>query len=227
NTILATRNFAKVASAMMNDIASHKHAVYFSQGVRDKDANGYSDIIKQPQHLKSIRAAITAGTRAVNAGAAAAAASSATTTSSSTTPHQQPPPAVDSPSAAAPTTPSVLSTSKAPDGSTTFELERSIDLLPPKAIVNAAQLEKEVYRMFANAVMFNPGEDGLVADTREMFADVERGMREWRGAESSSGVNSGGAGDGMEEDGSGGVAGAGGAGGGGDEQPGKAKRRKL
>ncbi|KAI6865507.1 hypothetical protein D0864_00085 [Hortaea werneckii] len=223
NTILATRNFAKVASAMMNDIASHKHAVYFSQGVRDKDANGYSDIIKQPQHLKSIRAAITAGTRAVNAGAAA---STAAATSSSTTPHQ-PPPSVDSPSAAAPTTPSVLSASKAPDGSTTFELERSVDLLPPKAIVNAAQLEKEVYRMFANAVMFNPGEDGLVADTREMFADVERGMREWRGAESSSGTNSGGAGDGMDEDGNGGSAGAAGGGGGGEEQQGKVKRRKL
>ncbi|KAI7576771.1 hypothetical protein KC343_g22048 [Hortaea werneckii] len=208
---------------MMNDIASHKHAVYFSQGVRDKDANGYSDIIKQPQHLKSIRAAITAGTRAVNAGAAA---STAAATSSSTTPHQ-PPPSVDSPSAAAPTTPSVLSASKAPDGSTTFELERSVDLLPPKAIVNAAQLEKEVYRMFANAVMFNPGEDGLVADTREMFADVERGMREWRGAESSSGTNSGGAGDGMDEDGNGGSAGAAGGGGGGEEQQGKVKRRKL
>ncbi|KAI6902731.1 hypothetical protein D0869_13274 [Hortaea werneckii] len=231
NTILAPRNFAKVASAMMNDIASHKHAVYFSQGVRDKDANGYSDIIKQPQHLKSIRAAITAGTRAVNAGAAAAAAaaSSSAPATSSSTPHHQPP-SVDSPSAAAAsTTPSsvVLSTSKAPDGSTTFELERSVDLLPPKAIVNAAQLEKEVYRMFANAVMFNPGEDGLVADTREMFADVEKGMREWRGAESSS--NSGGGGEGQEEDGGGGVAAGGGGGGGGEEQlqQGKAKRRKL
>ncbi|KAI6809020.1 hypothetical protein KC327_g10857 [Hortaea werneckii] len=209
----------------MNDIASHKHAVYFSQGVRDKDANGYSDIIKQPQHLKSIRAAITAGTRAVNASAAAAAAAA----TSSSNPAPQPPPPTDSPSAAAgPTTPSVLSTSKAPDGSTTFELDRSLDLLPPKAIVNAAQLEKEVYRMFANAVMFNPGEDGLVADTREMFADVERGMREWRGAESRNGGNTGGGGDGgLEEEGGSGVAAAGGGGGGEEQQQGKAKRRKL
>lgn len=144
----------------MNDITSHKHASYFSTGVRDKDASGYSEIIKQPQHLKSIRAAITAGTRAV-----AAATSSQ-----------------DSPS----TTP-VVSTFKAPDGSTTVELERTPDLMPPKAIVNAAQLEKEVYRMLANAVMFNPGEDGLVADTREMFEDVEAKMREWRGADSSAG----------------------------------------
>ncbi|TKA32917.1 hypothetical protein B0A50_01143 [Salinomyces thailandicus] len=169
NTILATRNFAKVASAIMNDITSHKHASYFASGVRDKDANGYSEIIKQPQHLKSIRAAITAGTRAV---AAASSSSSATATNNT-----------DSPSTSLPTTPAILSTSKASDGSTVVELEASTDLMPPKAIVNAAQLEKEVYRMFANAVMFNPGEDGLVADTREMFGDVEAGMRAWRGAE--------------------------------------------
>src|SRR5207248_6276649 len=32
----------------------------------------------------------------------------------------------------------------------------SSDLVPPKGIVNSAQLEKELMRMFANAVMFNP-----------------------------------------------------------------------
>ena len=32
----------------------------------------------------------------------------------------------------------------------------SEDLVPPKGIVNAGQLEKELMRMFANAVMFNP-----------------------------------------------------------------------
>ena len=138
----------------MNDIQSHKHAAYFAKPVSEKDASGYSEIIKQPQHLKSIRAAIAAGTRAV------AAASSNLS---------------DSPTATADT----------PSGSsTTVELERTDDLQSPKAIVNAAQLEKEVYRMFANAVMFNPGEDGLVAYTREMFGDVEERMREWRGMKS-------------------------------------------
>ena len=66
---------------------------------------------------------------------------------------------------------------------TTAELERTIDLIPPKAIVNGAQLEMEIMRMFANAVMFNPGEDGMVADAREMFDDVEAKISEWRGAE--------------------------------------------
>ncbi|TKA74557.1 hypothetical protein B0A55_04447 [Friedmanniomyces simplex] len=158
-TVFATRNFSKMASTIMNDITSHKHASYFAGPVRDKDASGYSEIIKQPQHLKSIRAAITAGTRAI-----AAATSS-----------------LDSPAA----TPTAAS-AKAAEGST-LELERTADVLPPKAIVNGAQLEKEVYRMFANAVLFNPGEDGLVADTREMFADVEARVRAWRGAEREAG----------------------------------------
>ena len=65
----------------------------------------------------------------------------------------------------------------------TVELDRSVDLMPPKSIVNAAQLEKEVMRMFANAIMFNPGEDGLVSDTREMAEDVEAQIRQWRGFE--------------------------------------------
>ena len=130
----------------MNDINSHKHASYFANAVRDRDAPGYSDIIKVPQNLKSIRAAISSGSKAV--------ASAATATSPS---------------------------GSGADG--TVELDRSVELMPPKAIVNAAQLEKEVMRMFANAIMFNPGEDGLVSDTREMAEDVESQIRQWRGFE--------------------------------------------
>ncbi|WPH03398.1 Hypothetical protein R9X50_00627700 [Acrodontium crateriforme] len=142
-TITTTRSFAKMSAPIMNDINSHKHASYFAGPVRDRDASGYSDIIKRPQHLKSIRAAITAGTRAVNHAASLVEA----------------------------------------DQDGILELERTEDLIPPKAIVNGAQLETEVMRMFANAVMFNPGEDGLVSDTREMFEDVEATMNVWRGAE--------------------------------------------
>ncbi|KAH9826992.1 Bromodomain [Teratosphaeria destructans] len=151
NTITAYRNFAKISSTIMNDISSHKHASYFAGPVREKDASGYSDIIKQPQHLKAIRSAITAGTRAVA-------------------------------QAIAPDSPEATPTNKAVAGdSMAVELERTGDLMPPKVIVNGAQLEKEVYRMLANAVMFNPGEDGLVAETREMFEDVEAKIRAWKG----------------------------------------------
>ncbi|KAF2862558.1 hypothetical protein K470DRAFT_255847 [Piedraia hortae CBS 480.64] len=150
-TITATRNFHKVTAAIMNDISSHKHASYFAGPVRDKDASGYSEIVKQPQHLKSIRVAITAGSRTV--------AATATSTS-----------------------PKSVNTRYEGATTTTVDLPRTEDLLPPKAIVNSTQLEKEVYRMFANAVMFNPGDDGMVAKAREMFDDVEAKFKEWRGA---------------------------------------------
>ena len=46
--------------------------------------------------------------------------------------------------------------------------------------------------MFANAVMFNPGEDGMVSDTREMFEDIEAKLAQWRGAEKEAGEGDGG-----------------------------------
>jgi hypothetical protein len=84
----------------------------------------------------------------------------------------------------------------------------SEDLIPPKGIINYAQLEKELMRVFANAVMFNPDpdrglgrkwqgiekgkgdivgyeidEDTVVKDTRAMFADVEKVVGSLRSAE--------------------------------------------
>lgn len=153
NTVVATRNFAKMSSAIMNDINSHKHAAYFATAVREKTAPGYNDIVLRPQNLKSIRTAITAGTKAV------AAATSA----------------LDSPAEAL--------SSRAVEGSNTIELERTPDLEPPKAIVNGAQLEKELMRMLANAYMFNPGEDGMALSTREFFHDIEEKISDWRGTE--------------------------------------------
>jgi hypothetical protein len=65
------------------------------------------------------------------------------------------------------------------------ELPVSADVMPPKAIVNSAQLEKELMRMFVNAVMFNTGEDGVVEDAREMFESCQRAVSNWRNAERS------------------------------------------
>lgn len=41
-------------------------------------------------------------------------------------------------------------------GENNVELAANPDIVPPKGIVNSAQLEKELMRMFANAIMFNP-----------------------------------------------------------------------
>ncbi|KAF2865393.1 Bromodomain-containing protein [Massariosphaeria phaeospora] len=67
------------------------------------------------------------------------------------------------------------------------ELPMTVDNIPPKAIVNSAQLEKELMRMFANAVMFNAGEEGVVEDAREMFEAVQRSVASWRNVERASG----------------------------------------
>ena len=42
------------------------------------------------------------------------------------------------------------------EGSPSVWIPESPDVMPPKGIVNSAQLEKELMRMFANAIMFNP-----------------------------------------------------------------------
>ncbi len=95
-------------------------------------------------------------------------------------------------------------------GQASMMLPISEDLIPPRGIVNNAQLEKELMRMFANAIMFNHDpnrsfgkafevvpsveesagaenydvdEHGVVKDTRAMFADVEKIVGEMRTAE--------------------------------------------
>jgi hypothetical protein len=146
SSVLAVRNFSRLSTTIMNDIASHKHASTFSVPVRDKIAKGYSDMILVRTDLKSIKTAIGAGARAINAATESDSQSSASNASA-------------------------------------LILPWSDELVPPKGIVNSAQLEREVMRMFANAVMFNPGEDGVVADAREMFGDAEVKLVNFREAE--------------------------------------------
>lgn len=91
----------------------------------------------------------------------------------------------------------------------------SEDLVPPKAIINSAQLERELVHMFCNAVMYNPDPDrgpgpafmkgshgqggddslryevdefGVVRNTRKMFVEVEKLLGDLRNAESQRGV---------------------------------------
>lgn len=67
------------------------------------------------------------------------------------------------------------------------ELPVTPENMPPKAIVNSSQLEKELMRMFVNAVMFNSGEDGVVEDARDMFETVQQSVSNWRSVERGSG----------------------------------------
>ncbi len=86
----------------------------------------------------------------------------------------------------------------------------SVDLVPPRGIVNIAQLEREIVHMFANAIMYAPDpnrgfcpsflkersdgstdenedalgyevdEDAIVKDTRSMFVEVEKLLSDLR-----------------------------------------------
>ena len=212
--ILGSRNFPRTSATIMNDISAHKLASMFAKPLTEREAPGYKDLIYRPQDLKSIKTAIIAGSKAL----AAAENSGAGTTSGgaqagSGTPNSK--------------------------GANTIWVPASADIMPPKGIVNSAQLEKELMRMFANAVMFNrdpkrgvgpkfrdvqrsrrrggggggdqaeggdgrsstkreeeteerdinededeeEDEGGVVRDTREMFAAVEKSVADWRAAE--------------------------------------------
>ncbi|KAI9791261.1 MAG: hypothetical protein M1835_000461 [Candelina submexicana] len=132
NHVLATRNFPRTCQTIMNDITSHKHAGIFANPVKERDAPGYKDLVYQPQDLKSIKSAIAAGGRAI-----AAFAGQVGTPAESV---ESPAPGVGTPTA---------------KKDVNLWLPASLDVVPPKAIINSAQLEKELMRMLANAVMFN------------------------------------------------------------------------
>ncbi|KAK4135776.1 hypothetical protein BT67DRAFT_448708 [Trichocladium antarcticum] len=69
--VLWTRSFNKVCGSAMEQIVHHRSANMFAQPIREKDAPGYHKVIKYPQDLKSIRAAINHGNRAAAQAAAA------------------------------------------------------------------------------------------------------------------------------------------------------------
>ncbi|ODA80959.1 hypothetical protein RJ55_03919 [Drechmeria coniospora] len=101
-------------------------------------------------------------------------------------------------------------------GTASVLLPFSEDLVPPRGIVNSAQLERELVHMFCNAIMYNPDpdrgpgpafmrrsqeeeeeivgyhldENGVVKNTRCMFVEVEKLLGELRSAEKGRGVPS-------------------------------------
>ncbi|KAL2820392.1 hypothetical protein BJX63DRAFT_312472 [Aspergillus granulosus] len=183
--VVCARNFPRTGAPIMNDVTTHKHASIFTKPLTERDAPGYRDLIYRPQDLKSIKSAIHQGSRAL----AAATEAANTPVGDGESP---------APNAGTPSKNAVLM------------LQKTEDVIPPKAVVNSAQLEKELIRMFANAIMFNPipqrgfgpafpmigdggsgrrsyapevDEGGIINDTLEMFEDVEQAVTRWRAAE--------------------------------------------
>ena len=185
----------------MNDVTTHKYAGLFAKPLTEREAPGYKDLIYRPQDLKSIKSAIGKGSRAANA-------------------------AIDEMGAGEDETGTPSKNASTGTGGV-MQLKKTNDLAPPKCIVNSSQLEMELMRVYANAIMFNPlqanergfgpkfpmqrvdgqgltddtkaGEgdeegakgysyvqveaEGIIADTRAMFEDVEKSVDNWRSVE--------------------------------------------
>lgn len=150
NLILGSRNFPRTSATIMNDISAHKLASMFAKPLTEREAPGYKDLIYRPQDLKSIKSAILAGSKAL---VVAADTVGAGTTSS--------------PAQTGSGTPNLK-------GASPIWVPATADVMPPKGIVNSAQLEKELMRMFANAVMFNRDPKRGVGPK---FRDVQRSRR--------------------------------------------------
>ena len=147
--VYTTRNFSRICGPIMNDVTAHKHAGIFAKPLTERDAPGYRSLIYRPSDLKTIKSMIHAGSRAVTA--AIDEAASASTPAGDTT--------TETASPAVGTTPTPNPAPNLIAGqpkNSAILLDKTPDLIPPKSIVNSAQLEKELLRMFANAVMFNP-----------------------------------------------------------------------
>ncbi|OAP55290.1 hypothetical protein AYL99_10263 [Fonsecaea erecta] len=158
--VCVSKSFAKPAQLLLNDLVSHKLASIFAKPLSERDAPGYKDLVSRPQDLKSIKAAITKGGKAALA-AIEAFEERAESKIAGANDGGREQISTNNATALTTTTPTT-----ALDGNTTggeralgngvYVVRATEDLVPPKGIVNSAQLELELVRMFANAVMFNP-----------------------------------------------------------------------
>ncbi|TGZ83046.1 hypothetical protein EX30DRAFT_394291 [Ascodesmis nigricans] len=167
--VVATKKFTTLTAPLLANISGHRYANLFSAPVIESRAPGYRELIRRPQDLKSIKAAIRAGTLFVQ--------SLDTNPSTAATPTRSTPPVF-------PSAPSI-STPYLPTSSTATSITMPATTLntPPKGIVNSLQLEKELFRMFANAVMYNKTNTEIVKETNIMAKDVEAMVTNFRGAE--------------------------------------------
>ncbi|ETI20488.1 hypothetical protein G647_08525 [Cladophialophora carrionii CBS 160.54] len=151
--VAVTRNFSKTSQLLLNEINSHKLAGIFAKPLSERDAPGYKDLVLRPQDLKSIKAAISKGGKAALAAIEAFEERTGNANAGSEDADGDKTPMQNTPAS---TTAGVPLAGERAFGNGVYLVRASEDLVPPKAIVNSAQLELELVRMFANAVMFNP-----------------------------------------------------------------------
>ncbi|KAJ9655333.1 hypothetical protein H2198_005788 [Neophaeococcomyces mojaviensis] len=150
--VIVSKTFGRTSHHLLNEITSHKHAGIFAKPLSERDAPGYKSLVHRPQDLKSIKAAINKGSRAAIIAIEELETKGGdeeditTVEDSQATPTPTPKPTASSTNAGG----------ERPIGNGFYLIRKNEDLVPPKGIVNSSQLEMELVRMFANAVMFNP-----------------------------------------------------------------------
>lgn len=136
--VLVSKSFAKTAHLLLNEITAHKLAGIFAKPLSERDAPGYKDLIHRPQDLKSIKAAVSKGSRLATAAIEEMEARASQDSQGELN------------------TVGEASPKEGPIGNGFYLIKSNEELVPPRGIVNSAQLETELVRMFANAIMFNP-----------------------------------------------------------------------
>lgn len=136
--ILVSKNFAKTTQIILNEITSHKLAGVFAKPLSERDAPGYKDLVRRAQDLKSIKTAVGRGGRAAVA-AIEALEDDAEGAGDASASHSR-----------------NSDEKEGQIGNGVYLVKKTEDLVPPKGIANSAQLELELMRVFANAIMFNP-----------------------------------------------------------------------
>ncbi|KAL8708388.1 MAG: hypothetical protein Q9225_007606, partial [Loekoesia sp. 1 TL-2023] len=136
--ILASRNLSRTSATLINDITAHKFASIFAKPLTEREAPGYHSLIYRPQDFKTIKQAITNGNRALGSLLDQDRENHNMDASDSSKDKD------------------VIPIAGATESDTRVWVKKNEDVVPPKGIVNSAQLEREIMRVFANAVMFNP-----------------------------------------------------------------------
>lgn len=153
NLVIVSKTFGRTSQLLLNEITSHKLAGIFAKPLSERDAPGYKSLIHRPQDLKSIKAAVSKGSRA-------AISAIEKLESENEAPETGDDEATPTPAAKTTGPASVPTngtpTGEGPIGNGFYRIRPNEDIIPPKGVVNSAQLETELVRMFANAVMFNP-----------------------------------------------------------------------
>lgn len=136
--VLVSKSFAKTAQLLLNEVTTHKLAGIFAKPLSERDAPGYKGLVHRPQDLKTIKAAVSKGCRLATV-AIEELEAKASQYSQGEVNHS-----LES------------SSQEGPIGNGFYLVKSNEDFVPPRGIVNSAQLEMELVRMFANAIMFNP-----------------------------------------------------------------------